>query len=378
MNNHLTKNIVFLIKYHRCNLLVACLLWLCISNEALATSVSAQSSPLHQAVMQGDVNAVQDLLQKKTKIDSIDNKDRTPLTLAAAHGHTTIVELLLKAGARVNGRKRHTPLSQAALYGQLESMRMLIDHGANVNKFDHAGYTPLHAATMGGSLEAIQLLLSHKAKQNRNKLDHRLPLHIATQGRFAFNRKLLQHVMECERTNNNDEVMSCTDAMFYAPEEEVWSIVRCLVAHGAQVNEKDNEGETPLHQVIKKQYFEVAELLIEQGAEVNAINAERMCPLHYAAESKNKALTRQLIEKGAEVNCVSNKGVTQLQIAVESKQPTMASLLLDKGGNLLYGNPSALRLLFDAKCGKAMHSFLLHALTRRNINEQTDYSFDWV
>jgi uncharacterized protein len=137
---------------------------MCIPNESLATSVPAQNSCLHQAVVHGDANAVQNLLQEGAKVDATDKRDRTALVLAAERGHTTIMELLLKAGAHIHGRKQRIPLHEAALHGQVESMRKLIHYGASVNRFNHAGLTPTRLSSNGGALRSYPILAISQGK----------------------------------------------------------------------------------------------------------------------------------------------------------------------------------------------------------------------
>ena len=52
-------------------------------------------TPLHKAVESGDIQAVQDLIQKGAKIDSQDKFNQTPLHCAAKGNHALIVDLLL-------------------------------------------------------------------------------------------------------------------------------------------------------------------------------------------------------------------------------------------------------------------------------------------
>ena len=53
---------------------------------------------------------------------------RTPLYYAAAYGHTSTAELLIKSGARKNGLDRDgwTALHAAARHGQVEAVRFVI------------------------------------------------------------------------------------------------------------------------------------------------------------------------------------------------------------------------------------------------------------
>ena len=52
-------------------------------------------TPLHKAVESGDIQAVQDLIQKGAKIDARNKLKQTPLHCAAMGNHALIVDLLL-------------------------------------------------------------------------------------------------------------------------------------------------------------------------------------------------------------------------------------------------------------------------------------------
>ena len=76
-------------------------------------------------------------------------------------------------------------------------------------------------------------------------------------------------------------------------------LIRLLVDHGADVNETDEEGLTPLHNAIqyKNCGIETIKLLIERGAEVNAVRRQT-----------NRELIKLLLEQSAkiEVNLFEN------------------------------------------------------------------------
>lgn len=91
------------------------------------------------------------------------------VALAAQHGHTDIVALLLESGEdpdRYNpvGCHAHsTPLHQAALAGHIEIVRLLVEHGARLDiKDNHHSGTPLEWAAYARHREVADYLRARK------------------------------------------------------------------------------------------------------------------------------------------------------------------------------------------------------------------------
>jgi ankyrin repeat protein len=84
---------------------------------------------------------------------------------AAEYGSREIVELLLKAGAKVNARNKQgtTPLINAARSGTIENVRTLIHAGADLNLHDEDGHSALWYARENDDDETAGLLLAYGA-----------------------------------------------------------------------------------------------------------------------------------------------------------------------------------------------------------------------
>lgn len=137
------------------------------------------ANALMAAVAGGDIKSVRLLLKHGATVAAqgppnpenfILGGGRSPLMWAAFRGEVEILNLLIEAGANVNGEDLlGTPLAQAAWSDQTAAARVLIERGAQVNQVDHgAGFAPLHwaASTEESSAEFVKLLLKHGADPN--------------------------------------------------------------------------------------------------------------------------------------------------------------------------------------------------------------------
>ncbi|NWY36490.1 MYPT2 phosphatase, partial [Sylvia atricapilla] len=79
--------------------------------------------------------------------------------------------------------------------------------------------------------------------------------------------------------------------------DENLDMVKFLVENGANVNQQDNEGWTPLHAVASCGYLNIAEYLLSHGANVAAVNSEGEVPSDIAEEAAMKDLLLEQVKK---------------------------------------------------------------------------------
>ncbi len=123
-------------------------------------------------------------------------------------------------------------------------------------------------------------------------------------------------------------------ALHFARDER---LIPFLVKHGAGLEAKDAEGQTPLVVAVLV-YPKCVKPFLEAGADVHAKTRTGCTPLHEAARrkgEKNLELIQMLLDAGAEVDARAEGDFTPLQIAVMNDAPLESiKLLLEKGAGV--------------------------------------------
>jgi ankyrin repeat protein len=303
---------------------------------------------LHKAVTRGNKLMVGQLLSHGAQVNTTDRNGDTALLLAISYFHNDIAKLLIEHGADVNVKSRSgTPLLHRT--NNKDSLELLIDHGADINAKDGSGNNLLHVATSKGFAWTVKLLLAHKVDVNVRNSVGQTPLlnAIFRQGRLVVPelRSALQGeygVGMWERVGAKSGTASYSKAKSsfvheneaeyeqnnmmpsFAPSTEV---IKLLLAHGADVMEKDRNNGTLLHIAPTA---EISDLLIARGAQVDAQRNDGATALHLAAAYGKTAVVKTLLAQGAGVSARTKDGVTPLHYA---KNAEIAGLLLTSGAD---------------------------------------------
>jgi ankyrin repeat protein len=134
---------------------------------------------------------------------------------------------------------RHAPpadVFEACLVGDLARARVFLDKDPNaVRDVERAGWTLLHAAAYSGNLEAVKLLISRGAR--------------------------IDAVANTKYKNTPIQTAMLTGQ---------GAVARALVEAGADVNHKQWEGFTVLHDAARQGDLDLVRFFIKHGADVNA------------------------------------------------------------------------------------------------------------
>lgn len=201
--------------------------------------------PIHSAAAQGDVASIKTLLKHGADANLLDRLQRTALHWAVEGGHADAVHELIRAGANVDVQDStgDTALMRALAKGRTDLASQLIEKGADVNLANLSNDFPLLLCIKNRYNALIDPLLSKGADLSQKGPYGYTPLHVA-----------------CGQLGGLD-------------------LVQRLIRHQAQVNARDNAGNTPLHYAAVSGAAEVIQLLLESGADPEAANAAKETPL---------------------------------------------------------------------------------------------------
>ena len=110
--------------------------------------------------------------------------------------------------------------------------------------------------------------------------------------------------------------------------------VKRLIAEGAEVDEKDDKGATPLIIAAYSGQREVAAFLISQGADIHAKDSKDTRALHASAIGGHKDVAELLLAEGVDVDATDAEGSTPLGWAAYFGYRDVAVLLLSRGADV--------------------------------------------
>ena len=222
--------------------------------EQRQTSLSNQSETpavdesFFRSIETGDVAAVQAALDAGADPNAKNAQGLSALQLAAAQGHSAVVEVLL-AKQSVPGVGETQPrspqfgsLQLAARQGDVATVQALIDHGVDINVQDpHTQQTALWSAVQQDQVDTVKMLLEKGANPNiKGPLGSTTLIEAATQGYVDVAAVLLRHGANPDAT---DDINKWTALMTAAARADA-EMVELLVKHGVDMDITDPQGNT--------------------------------------------------------------------------------------------------------------------------------------
>lgn len=107
------------------------------------------------------------------------------------------------------------------------------------------------------------------------------------------------------------------------------AVAKLLIERGADVNaaSRNTQRVAPLHSAVSRRQTLIAEALLAHGANVNARQQSGVTPLHQAAHNGQADMVRLLLAHGADLQARMDDGQTPLSMALETGNAEVVALL---------------------------------------------------
>lgn len=279
-----------------------------VSNASVLTKenrILSYDTVLIMAVEKGDREIVEILLKAGAKVNVADDNSKNALQIAVEENKVELAKLLVAAGADVNARIKHrgysaTPLHSTAEYGRLEILELLLKAGAKVDTPDQYEQSPLHAVASSRSVDGVKLLLAAGADVNARDQGDATPLHTAVKHSTTEVVKALVAAGANVNARTEGDYYP-TPLLLAIVKQKTNETAKVLIAAGANLNERTSDGYTPLYLAVRHKDAELVIALLKAGADVNWVDRSNY---HHALllDSETPEITKALLEAGADVN----------------------------------------------------------------------------
>ncbi len=264
---------------------------------------------LHWATFGGKVENVRLLLEKGSEVDARDSRGNTPLTFGATNGltHPEIYRLFEEKGVDLarekNPQGANLLLLSSPFMEKMDMMDYFLNRGISLASLDDQGNGVFNYAARRGNIALLKELVNAGVDyQTLNK-----------QGGNAF-------MFAAQGTRGFDNSL------------EVYQYLQDL---GLKANIVAKDGSTPLHRIaLSKVKPEILQFFIDAGANVDQQDEEGNTPFLNASFRNSLENVKILAQRSGNLNAVNHSGQSALMLAMENNSPEVVEFLLETGAKV--------------------------------------------
>jgi len=226
------------------------------------TSYVEDTTILHHAVAQKNVDIFRHILNLTTRYNELDPHGEIPLHWAVLKGCYMNVEEYIKVlkenRLEIDHKSKYgiTPFHLALLKQDKDVCRLLYENGADVNEIDNDGNSIVHMLAALGDLKWLKHIVKH------------------------FN-------ANCYQKNSKGDIPLITAII-----NGKYDIVEYFVTRIPNLNWKNKMGQTPLHAAIYSNDVKIVELLLRYKADLTVKDLNGLTPYHYAYVEKKSEIIK--------------------------------------------------------------------------------------
>jgi ankyrin repeat protein len=304
------------------------------------------TTALHLAARFGATDIVTDLLKNYgiRECDVRDSHSQSPLMWAVVFGNVDMVQMLLDAGADPNSKDKdgRTSLSLAAESGFTAIIEALLknnrlDMGGDAQK-DSVGRLPLSWAARNGHVDAVSALLA-RSDLERGQADNPL-LWAILQDSEAVVKVIVEAALGNQGAGPGWGARIAPKALCWAAEiGRVPVFTYLLSALGGDVNCRSDEDMTPLMKAAQNGHEEMATALtLRLGADPSLSDGRGRTAFSLAAAYGHDSLVSLFLlhaDTKIDLNGVEKDGRTPLSLAAGNGHQTIVQTLLELEGEVV-------------------------------------------
>ncbi|KAJ6157279.1 hypothetical protein N7497_006164 [Penicillium chrysogenum] len=297
-----------------------------------------RSSSLFWGVRRGKLEFVEMMLRDyQADANTIDGRSRTAIFYAIRTKNKTMIRTLLfdkRADIDWQDRRGQTPLVYAIASNLLSTASLLLDFNPCLNIRDAKNRSAIWYAIALCDENLVQVLLERGSDIRTPDYKRFSPSSLAIAKEIPkITRLLLLHSDPNLRMTLLENVTIRNRLLHQAVQASLLDVISLLVAHGADPNSKNGDGQSLLHQATKNGDRDVVQQLLAHGEiSINATDRQSCTALHLAAEYGCTSVAKCLLAKcGIDTNARDIYGRTAFQIAAEYGNTSITGLLLAYG-----------------------------------------------